>query len=146
MSTIQTRTLQKSNIHLVEGFYRFINTEDRIATMGFKVKNVLWENRHSIRFDDGAIYQMTQRYNEIYNKHIVTEAAVEIFKEGAKAFVENHLLYNQFAMCDRPSGLNSLVEWLISDILDCSEEINNGTIDTHYRYFIEKSIQELLNV
>lgn len=145
MTTIKDRTLQKSNIHLVEGFHRFINTEDRLATTGFKDKKVLWENRHSFRFDENAIRRMNERYAEIYNKHLVTEAAVEIFKEGAKSFVEKHLLSTQFAMCDRPSGLDLLVDWLISDILDCSEEINSATIDTHYRYFVEKSIESLLN-
>lgn len=64
-------------------------------------------------------------------------------KKSDDKFIEETLLKDFFANFDRPSGFDKLVEWIKQSILDCNEEINGCTIATHYRYFVEKALENL---
>jgi hypothetical protein len=63
--------------------------------------------------------------------------------EDTDRFIETTLLKDFFSNCDKPSGFDNLVQWIKKDILDTNEEVNGGTIATHYRYFVEKALQNL---
>ena len=63
---IKINTLNTSNITQVDGFYRFINHIDKIATTGFRSKDVLLVYADSIRFDSQALSRMNSRYVAYY--------------------------------------------------------------------------------
>lgn len=61
-----------------------------------------------------------------------------------KKFIENTLLTTVFAECDHPSGLEKLVNWIYESIIDVDgDDVNTGTIATHFRYWIEQQLENI---
>ena len=60
--TLKLNTVKEENISFVNGFFRYINHSDRLATTGFSTKEGLIRNKMAFRFDPQTIYIMRGRY------------------------------------------------------------------------------------
>lgn len=68
---LRDSTIQKSCITCTEGYFRFVNHIDKIATTGYKFENTLWIRREDFRFDAITLREMKTRYAEIYGKNLL---------------------------------------------------------------------------
>ena len=67
MDNLKQSTLNDDNIVMTpDGYYRYVNHLDKLATTGFGNTGGLMRNVDIIRFDDRTITKMRQRYADIY--------------------------------------------------------------------------------
>lgn len=68
MNELKQRTLTESNITQTDdGYYRYVNHQDKLMTTGFQTKEVLLKYTGDIRFDKITIMLMQERY-EFYQR------------------------------------------------------------------------------
>lgn len=81
---LKTRTLVPANIEqTADGFYRYINHQDKLSTTGFGTKEALSEYAPIIRFDVQTVKDMTKRYLNIpFNTLITTNLLTSRFKSN----------------------------------------------------------------
>lgn len=63
---LELETKQESNIEFVEGCFRYVNHDARLATAGFRDEDMLRKNTRVLRFDDVGLYAMSSRYERIF--------------------------------------------------------------------------------
>lgn len=64
---IKTRTITTDNIvKTADDYYRFVNHADKLVTTGFKAKDKLLEYSDMIRFDNGTLAIMQERYFNLF--------------------------------------------------------------------------------
>jgi hypothetical protein len=64
---LKANTIKKDNIVLIDGYHRYVNHIDKLVTTGFLTIEKLIEYSNMIRFDNGTIRIMLDRYNSLYN-------------------------------------------------------------------------------
>jgi len=68
MDELKNRTLQDSNIAKPDGYFRYINDVDKLATTGFKTMEALKRYADAMRFDDLAVDLMEKRYVDLQKR------------------------------------------------------------------------------
>lgn len=63
----KTNTIKNENIvQTPDGYFRYVNHADKLATTGFGTREALLKYSDNIRFDVGTIPQMQARYAELF--------------------------------------------------------------------------------
>ena len=68
MEELKKQTIKDDNIALVDGFYRYVNHDDRICTTGFGTPEALKKYSGNIRFDNRTVELMTRRYENMQER------------------------------------------------------------------------------
>lgn len=68
MKALHRETTDPKNIDKTQGLFRYVNHEQKIATIGFVSIEKLKKYEPDIRFDTKTIEIMRQRYQEIYGQ------------------------------------------------------------------------------
>ena len=63
MKDLKKKTLNDDNIIFDGKFYRYINYNDKLLTIGFSKKDELIKNKDIIRFSEDTIKRMKYRYD-----------------------------------------------------------------------------------
>lgn len=63
--TIKIETLKNNNIEFHSGNYRYVNHNLKLATTGFRTRRILIAYSDAIRFDNGSLELMKERYEAI---------------------------------------------------------------------------------
>lgn len=63
---LELETKQECNIEFVEGCFRYVNHEARLATAGYRDEEMLKKSTHMISFTDRSIEFMNSRYERIF--------------------------------------------------------------------------------
>ena len=67
MKTLKQKTLTLNNIIVCkDNYYRYVNHNDKLITLGFKTKEALIKWSGLIRFDNLSIKLMNKRYYEFF--------------------------------------------------------------------------------
>ncbi len=72
-NAIKERTISNANLQFIDGYWRYINYQDRIITTGFKELPQLQRNTNLFRFDEFSLPFMNDRF-ESYAKAKLDEA------------------------------------------------------------------------
>lgn len=67
MSELKQRTLTEANIVQDDGYYHYVNHQDKLMTTGFRTKEALLKYTGDIRFGKATIILMQKRY-ELYQR------------------------------------------------------------------------------
>lgn len=63
---LELETKQESNIEFVEGCFRYVNHDARLATAGYRDEETLKKCAYKIRFTEVAQAHMSNRYERIF--------------------------------------------------------------------------------
>jgi len=58
--------LKQSNIVYLNGYWRYVDQKNKLATIGFKNKKILVKNKDVIRIDKNTIPLMRKRYFSLH--------------------------------------------------------------------------------
>lgn len=58
--------LKQSNIVYLNGYWRYVDQKNKLATIGFKNKKILIKNKDVIRIDKNTIPLMRKRYFSLH--------------------------------------------------------------------------------
>ena len=67
MDNLKQNTVIDSNIVFIDEAFRYVNHIDKLATTGFTKMNGLLKNADIIRFDEGTLKLMRERYDSLYS-------------------------------------------------------------------------------
>lgn len=68
MNELKQRTLVEANIVQDDGYYHYVNHQDKLMTTGFRTKEALLKYTGDIRFDKATIILMQNRYGSYQRK------------------------------------------------------------------------------
>lgn len=69
MTQLKARTLSDENIVEVDGFFRYVNHFNKLATTGYGTRVNLIKNKDLFRFDTNTIKLMKERYDKLYKSN-----------------------------------------------------------------------------
>ena len=63
---LELETKQECNIEFVEGCFRYVNHDARLATTGYRDEELLRKKAYLISFNDATMGLMNRRYERIF--------------------------------------------------------------------------------
>lgn len=64
MKQLHAKVCTEANIqNTPDGYWRYVDHSEKLATTGFKSRNGLIKNEDIIRFDSGTLVRMRERYD-----------------------------------------------------------------------------------